>query len=669
LAALLDIGIVSIQWVAVQFLYTYIRMLGFFKKAPADPASPGSPAAPADPAAPAAPAGDAGDAGSLAPGERYDTTLRPTCFGLPIKVTKEAAAKVGPDNFKKYEYLLYIGAQLSRLVYCDTGIMWHVIEKSLGMSNDVVNKVISTYDKKFLPERRKASSAPGSFMSRPMESYSLKVASPDDKKYATYISTPSDLTCLILNASKIIERNTLEREQTKESQKKLPESILQSKDIFVSFKGSSTLKNLWHDLKSQFTASDLGGLLQSIGVNVSVNQGKNLVTGAFVKPIVKSWNTLMSALSEHITADDTRLFLCGHSLGGAYCTLFAFILAEGKVSGTIPIMEKVKNIHILSYGAPTLLSDTARNTFNRHLESGLMTLDRVVSQKVAARTSGMSVIQGLALGAGPNDIIPSIPAGFAHPGFRPLATNWRPEANGRPYSIDNIRNFYGISSKTRYRDIATWPFMHDISLGDWNNSKILDLIVKNITGEQPPPNEDPTKQAKELSEDPTQSGGLFGFGKQKGEYAAQTQKHIPDFVSIAGSNHAIGFAHAEYLGMFFLGGFRLAGMKNPGFDNHTAYFNMYPSGIQITYIDYKVNQAVDSVAQAALPQSEADSDPAAPNSPVAATNQLAKGLPGQGSNEDPTIMKGGYKNIRRTRKARKVKPTRKMKKQSKSRRR
>jgi hypothetical protein len=575
---------------------------------------------------------------TLAQGERYDSTLRPTCFGLPNKVTKEAAAKVGVENFKKYEYLLYIGAQLSRLAYSDTGIMWNVIEKSLGMSNDIVNKVVTAYDKQFAAQKKKPSSAPGSEGGRPMESYSLTVSNSADNKYATYISTPADLTCLVLNASKIRAN---------------PNSILQPTDVFITFKGSSTIKNFWHDLKSQFTASDLGGLLETTGIKVNTNEGKNLVTGAFVKPIVKSWDILMKALSEHITTDGTRLFLCGHSLGGAYCTLFAFILAEGKASGTIPLMNKVKNIHILSYGAPTLLSDTARNTFNRHLESGFMTLDRVVSQKIAARTSAVALT---GIGAGPNDIIPSVPIGFAHPGFRPLATNFRPEASGRPYSIDNIRKFYGVSSNTRYRDATTWPFPEDMSLGDWKNSGKLNELVKGVTGVEPPPNKDPAAEVEAQPEDPgaVQAGG-FG-GEQKKLYAAATQNHIPDFVSVAGSTYAMGFAHAEYLGMFFAGGARLLGMKNPGYNNRTAYFNLTPTGVQLTYVEYKkVDPEVDTVKQEKLPQDESE----AATDPVAATKNQAKEVPG----ENPTPVKGGRRRWHKTRKARGLK------KQSKSRRR
>lgn len=567
----------------------------------------------------------------LLSGERFDSTLRPICFGLPLKVKDTVAKNVGSENFKKYEYLLYIGAQLSRLVYCDTGIIWYVIEKSLGMSNDVVNKVITAYDTKFIAQKRQPSNAPGSEVApatqltkeakRPMESYSLQISKSPNDKYATYISTPHDLTCLVLNASKI-RANT--------------NSILESKDVFVTFKGSSTLSNLQHDLLSQFTATDLGALLETVNVTVGMNQGKNLVTGAFIRPILNAWNTLMLALEEHIKTDDTRLFLCGHSLGGAYCTLFAFILAEGKVSKTIPIMTKVKSIHILSYGSPTLLSDTARNTFNRHLESGLVTLDRVVSQKVAARTSAMTIIQGLALGAGPNDIIPSIPAGFAHPGFRPLATEFRPEANGRPYSMDNIRKFYGVTSNTRYRDPTTWPFTEDIGLGDWKNSGELNNLVMKITGVNPPPNKDPAEEAKEQGSTP-QTGG---FGEQKGIYSVATKNHIPDFVSVAGSNYAAGFAHAEYLGMFFMGGFRLPGMKNPGFGNRTAYFNLTPTGVNLSYVNFIENKAVASIKQTPLPPGESDSD----------------------------VAKGGYRKLSKTRKIKKVKATKKMKKTSKLRR-
>lgn len=506
---------------------------------------------------------------------RIDSTLRPICFGIDKNVSKESASAVGPEKFKKYEHALYMGAQLSRLVYCDTGIMWNVIEKSFGMSNDVVNKVITAYDKQFANTRKTPiTSQSGDGAGRPMESYSLKVATPDDTKYGTYLSTPGDMTCLFLNASKL---------------KANPNSIFTNNDVFITFKGSSTFKNFQHDLMSQFTPKDLGSLLAPIGIKVE-GTGNN-VTGAFVSPIVEAWSSINQALEQHVQ-EDSRLFLCGHSLGGAYCTLFGFILAEGKASGTLPVMSRVKSIHILSYGAPTLLSDKARNTFNRHLDSGIVTVDRVVSQKVPARSAAtQALVGGL---AGPNDVIPNVPVGFAHPGFRPLATAVGPEAGGRPYSIDNIRKFYGVNSNTRYREPSTWPFQEGVELGDRANASKLQAIVKGLTGVEAPVEEAPAPSPAELavvpagasstgSEGSMEGGALF---PEKAFYEKETQTHIPNFVSVQGSAYMYGFAHAEYLGMFFMGGFRLPGMKNPA-GNSIAFFELCPSGVRISYQPWK----------------------------------------------------------------------------------
>lgn len=540
-----------------------------------------------------------------------DTTLRPICFGIDKMVTKESAKAVGPENFKKYEHILYLMAQLSRIVYCDTGIMQKVIEKSLGLSNDVVNKVISAYDSKYkstrtTPITSQQSQVPG----RPMESYALGPAG-SGQKYGTYISSPDDMTCFILNSSKVAKNSN---------------SILLDSDVIVSFKGSSTVDNFKHDLQSQFTAADLQTLISSTGIKV---QGeKNIVTGAFIKPIVNAWSSLMKGLTEHCSSSGIRLFLTGHSLGGAYASLFAFILAEGKISNTLPLMDKIKSIHLVSFGAPCILSDTARNTFNTHLDSGFITFDRVVSQKVAS----LMVSSGLS----GNDVIPGIPAGFSHPGFRPLATEIRPEAGGRPYSIDYIRRFYGADTKTRYREPSTWPFTESVDLGDRSKSSELNSIVSQLTGETSIPEEAPVAPVPINAPpgDPTQEGGLFGFGakSQKDIYSEQTKKHIPNFVSVSGSVYAIGFAHAEYLGMFFMGGFRLFGMKNPAAGTSTAYFELFPNGVAIKYDGFKGVSSMNSLVKA-------------PNTSSASAN------------EDPT-QRGGRRKTRKSKKFKRSKKTR-----------
>jgi hypothetical protein len=227
------------------------------------------------------------------------------------------------------------------------------------------------------------------------------------------------------------------------------------------------------------------------------------------------------------------------------------------------------------------------------LDAGVITFDRVVNQKIAARSAATQVVVGGIVG--PNDVIPNIPAGFSHPGFRPLATEFQPESKGRPYSIENVRKFYGVPSKTRYREPTTWPFPDNINLGDRANSGTLAEIVKSLTGIAPPA--DSAEGAGDLSglgtlnaspiekqgQEQEQKGGFLGIGSEKAKYDAATLTHIPNFLSIQGSVYAYGFAHGEYLGMFFLGGFRMAGMKNPS-KSSIAYFSLNNNGVLIKYL-------------------------------------------------------------------------------------
>jgi hypothetical protein len=69
------------------------------------------------------------------------------------------------------------------------------------MSNDIVNKVITTYDNKFLNERRQPiTSQEGNGTGLPMESYSLGPMATGEC-WGTYVSTKDDVTCLLLTVS------------------------------------------------------------------------------------------------------------------------------------------------------------------------------------------------------------------------------------------------------------------------------------------------------------------------------------------------------------------------------------------------------------------------------------------------------------------------------------
>jgi hypothetical protein len=514
---------------------------------------------------------------------KLDTTIRPICFGIDKHVTNTLAKGVGSKKFKRYEHVLYIMAQFSRLVYCDTGIMNKCILAGLGRTSDILNKIISTYDAKYSGERKlgqksqitsaiKIKRLMKDFMVPP-ESYSLG-GQGSGEKYATYISTSGGLTVLVSNTK--AGKGRLLPESN-------PNSIFTPNDVILTFKGSSTLKDFKHDIYSQFTGRQLSELVKPLGIKVK--EGDNTVSGGFTWPLIKGWTSLMKGLNDYVKGPDTRLFITGHSLGGAYACVFAFILAEAKESnsGDIELLKKIKSIHILSYGAPCVFFSGARNTFNRHLDSGLITFDRVVSQAIANRSGFNTPVNG-------NDIIPNLPVGFVHPGFRPLVTNFRPEANGRPYSMENIRGFYGASLKTRYRDIETWPFdVGEFGFDSWINKERA-LKVQLLTGlEEVEGTPVVAPDLPVVEEDPkaVAGGGWSPFSEEKSIYSKETQTHIPNLVSIRGHSSAFGFPHAEYLGMGFAGGLRLPGLINPvphKYPKH-AYFDLYANGVSLQYIE------------------------------------------------------------------------------------
>lgn len=547
--------------------------------------------------------------------DRIDSSLRPICFGINKLVSADQAKQVRPALFKRYEHALYIMGQFSRLIYCDTGIIWKSMEAGLGMSSDILNTVITTYDNKYINERRAPLKSQNTGIQTttkllqkftlPHESYALGPAPKTGTKYATYVCSPENVTCIVANTNagngRLLPKYNIN-------------SIFKDTDVIMAFKGSSTLIDFKHDFMSQLTGADLQSLIGPV-TGIRVANTSNIVTGSFIKPLVAAWSVLMQALSDHVKGPNTRLFITGQSLGGAYCSLMGFILAEAISSKTgHQMLQNISSIHIVSFGSPTLMYAQARNTFNRHLDSGLVTLDRVVSQWQPTRSTAL---QGVLIGTtagmvpgslvGPQDGIPAIPYGFVHPGFRPLTLNIRPEANGRPYSLDNVRKFYGVNTTTRYRDPQSWPFDNEIT--DVNGEKIrsevnfdtrnhpqITKIVTKITGTQAVykdvdlPASPAELTVKGENPEKVQEGGSFFNRSQKNAYSKETQTHIPNYLSVEGNHRAHIFAHAEYLGMFYAGVFRFAGMLNPSPEKSgkCGFFEIYPTGVSIKYVDEPV---------------------------------------------------------------------------------
>ena len=338
-----------------------------------------------------------------------DTTFRSVLFGkTDVEVVPNAEGQmvlkdqVDETLFNSYVLHLNTMAQLSRIVYCDSGILREVLLSPAfaTMDNKAVNVTIDQLDSKYSSLRRATSTYANSKEGRPMQSYVINESSQSGNGFARYVSTPSDLTFVAVTGTKL--------------------KFLNSDDLVIAFKGSSSLKNFKHDLYSQFTPADLGTIMPP-GTSMSSTTVDNYVTSSFVKPINKSWTIMKQILDEY---KPTRLFITGHSLGGAYAALFGFIMAECRAAS----FPNIQSIHIFTFGSPTLMADGARNTFNAHLDSGKVTLDRVMSYGFFSKLA---------------DIIPGLPAGFSHPGFQPLRTELYPEKKtGRAYNLDLIRKVY-----------------------------------------------------------------------------------------------------------------------------------------------------------------------------------------------------------------------------------
>jgi len=431
-----------------------------------------------------------------------DTTLRSVVFGK-----KDLSVVAGPGGqmilaeqvdktaFDTYEQVLKVMAQLSRMLYCDAGIIREVImSPAFGTADNVaVSNKITELDAKYNKLKRAPSTYPESKDGRPMQSYVITPSAGTGAPFlGQYVSSPSDLTYMFLTGAVL--------------QSKF--SFFQPTDLVLVFKGSSTLKNFKHDIYSQFTPADLRKMMPP-GTAMSTGAGKNnVVPSSFIKPLLKSWELLKQGLTKF---KPTRLFITGQSLGAAYASLFTFIMAEIRAAS----FPSIQSIHAVTFGSPTVVSDGARNTFNAHLDSGFVTLDRVTSFGVYSRLP---------------DIIPSIPAGFSHPGFQPLRTEIYPEfKTGRAYALETVRKVY-------------------------------------------------------------QKGGLFGIGAEKGIYEVATKSHMPTKIVIGAKNKIIqAFPHGEYFDITYLGIFRLAGMKNPGMKasdgaHYTFVADLFADGIKFQYV-------------------------------------------------------------------------------------
>lgn len=212
-------------------------------------------------------------------------------------------------------------------------------------------------------------------------------------------------------------------------------NILGEKCLIVSFRGTETLKNLMKDLdiRRHPMASILGKELFSDVLEDAEKLGNHRVHPfsahrGFITGIQNVYpkiiDKMKSLLSEHTNVK--RIFLTGHSLGGAYANILGLALAQMKKKDIM----KLPDMHLITIGAPKTFTKFARSVFNKLLLDKHLTLDRVTNR---GRFPDPTLLT--------YDVIPLLPFYMKHPGFSTLSHEIKTQSKtGRTIQISELRN-------------------------------------------------------------------------------------------------------------------------------------------------------------------------------------------------------------------------------------
>ena len=199
------------------------------------------------------------------------------------------------------------------------------------------------------------------------------------------------------------------------------------KTLFIAFKGSSSIEDFKHDLKSAAFPDQLLSELnyaQNKQQVISNAKNKNKPGKAgygFIKSLKPSITKICEKIQE--LKEFERVIITGHSLGGALASLFGYYLKKYNPN----LIDKP--IHVITFGACCVFDAVGRNEFNEFLniegeKKDIFTLDRVTSNL---------------------DPIIVLPADLDHPGFTiPRGEIKSYTRTHRTKEIGEIRDMFGL---------------------------------------------------------------------------------------------------------------------------------------------------------------------------------------------------------------------------------